>query len=263
MNPARLLIVDDEANIRFVLDRILRPEGYDLAFAADGADAIRQLQAAAPPFDLMLLDLSMEPVDGIAVLDAAHRQDPELVVIILTAHSSLESAVDALRLGAFDYLFKPASTHSIRERVAQGLQRRQQSLARNQVLNQIDHLRRTLNTLPDEMPVAPSFAADQRLVRSGPLSLDTGQRQAVFYDQALDLTTAEFDLLVVLVKAAPMPLSPRELVNRALGYDTPDHAARELIKWHVHNLRKKLQTLAGEQQHLKTVRHKGYLWVPA
>ena len=64
---------------------------------------------AAAPYDLLCLDLHMEPVDGLHVLSFVRDHDPDVIVIILTGYSSVESAVEALRLGAFDYLFKPAT----------------------------------------------------------------------------------------------------------------------------------------------------------
>ncbi len=259
----KILIVDDEPNIRFVLERALRYEGYQLETAANGEEAIARLSTAAPPYDLLLLDLKMEPVDGREVLRFARAQDPEVVVIILTAHASLESAVEALRLGAFDYLFKPVTPEKVRQRVREGIERRQQSLRRQQILSQMENLRQTLNALTNAASSLAPPPVQARFVRSGPLVIDRHHRQATLGDRLLELTTAEFDILLALVTAAPQPLSPLELVHRALGYECGEQEARDLMKWHIHHLRRKVEPQPSRPRYIKTVRHRGYLWAGA
>lgn len=257
MNPPCILIVDDEANIRFVLKHALKHEGYIIDTAAHGAEALNKLAETA--YDLLLLDLHMEPVDGLQVLNAVREQDPDLTVIILTAYSSVESAVEALRLGAFDYLFKPTTPDVIRQRVREGLQQRQQTLQQRQIAAQIETLRQTLDTFDVGSQQAAPPPSKQRFIQSGKLTIDNHHRTATFDDNLLDLTTTEFDLLVCLVKTSPKPLSPRQLVNCAMGYDCDEAEARDIVKWHIHQLRRKIEP----QKHpcyIKTVRHKGYLW---
>lgn len=198
----------------------------------------------------------MEPVNGLQVLEAAREQDPDLIAIILTAHGSLESAVETLRLGAFDYLFKPAAPDTIRQRVAEGIEKRRKILRRKILLNQIESLRQTLIQLDDTSLNAPS----NRFIRSGKLVLDRHHRQATLAETLLDLTTTEFDILQSLVISAPAPLSARELVNMALDYDCEDMEARDIIKWHIHHLRRKIEQDASRPEYIKTIRHHGYLW---
>ncbi len=262
MTPPQILIVDDEPNIRFTLKRALRHENYHIDTAANGAEALRKLAEAPLPYDLLLLDLNMEPVDGIQVLQAVRAQDPDIIVIILTAYASIESAVSALRLGAFDYLIKPTGPTAIRQCVSEGLQQRRKAIQRRQLLTQIETLRQTLNALetPPDLPASP--AVDARFIRSGNLIIDRHRRQAALDDRPLDLTTTEFDLLLCLVDAAPNPLSPRNLVNCVLGYDCDEREARETIKWHIHRLRRKIEPNPARPCYIKTVRHKGYLWSP-
>jgi DNA-binding NtrC family response regulator len=145
MTAPRILIVDDEPHIRFIWERSLSREGYLLDEAADGAEALQKL--GQHNFDVILLELQMEHVNGMEVLKHVLELDADMVVIILTAHSSVESAVEALRLGAFDYLFKPATPESVRERVRQGLQQRRHALRRRQLLAQIEGLRLALDNL--------------------------------------------------------------------------------------------------------------------
>ena len=260
MTVSKVLIVDDEANIRLVLKHALKHEGHQLDEAANGAQALQKLNSIAPSFDLLLLDLRMEPVNGLQVLEAARQLDPDLVVIILTAHGSMESAVQALRLGAFDYLFKPATPETVRQRVQAGLSERKQALKRRQLLSQINTLRQTLNDLPGFETTSTPSALKTRFIRSGQLTIDRHHRQAILAEQSLDLTTAEFDLLLCLALAAPDPLPPRALVNQAMGYDCPETEAREIIKWHIHHLRRKIEPKPGRPRYIKTVRNQGYLW---
>lgn len=257
MNRPHILIIDDEASIRFVLENALKHEEYVVHTAADGAEALQKLAQTA--YDLLLLDLQMEPVDGLVVLGAARKQDEEMVVIILTGYSSVESAVEALRLGAFDYLFKPATPETIRQRVQAGLQKRQQALQQRQLIQQIDMLHQTLNQLRTNIEVVSPPAPTRRFIRSGELVIDNHHRLATFHDTLLELTTTEFELLLCLVKAAPKPLTARELVNCAMGYDPNEVEARDMIKYHIHQLRHKIEP-GSKPHYIKTVRHKGYMW---
>ncbi len=258
MEPPHILIVDDEANVRLILKNTLQHQGYVIDTAADGGEALRKLSESS--YDLLLLDLHMEPISGLELFNQAREQDPHLVVIILTAYSSVESAVEALRLGAFDYLFKPAKPEAIRQRVKEGLNHRQHAVRRRQILAHIDSLRQALNDLETSEGLAAPPETDKRFVHSGQLIIDRHHRQATLGGELLDLTTTEFDLLLCLVEAAPNPLSPRQLVNRALGYDSEETEARNIIKWHIHHLRRKIESDPTQPCYIKTVRHKGYLW---
>jgi DNA-binding response OmpR family regulator len=253
----RILIVDDEPNIRFVLERTLRHEGYTLDSAVDGSEALEKIRQQK--YALLLLDLQMSPVGGIQVLQALRRQDPETVVIILTAHGSMESAVEALRLGAFDYLFKPATPTMIRQRVQEGLIVYEKTRRQRHLLTQIDDLRQVLVNM-ESAREEPALPAASRFLRSGKLLIDQHHRIATFNDQLLELTTTEFNLLACLVEASPKPVSPRQLVNSALGYDSEEAEAREIVKWHIHHLRQKIEPNPTFPQYIKTVRYQGYLW---
>jgi len=258
MDLPNILIVDDEPNIRFLLQRSLSQEGYVVNTAADGAEALKKLNKT--PYDLLLLDLHMEPIGGLEVLSFAREHDPNLVVIILTAYSSVESAVEALRLGAFDYLFKPATPDTIRQRVGEGLEQRQQALRHHQLLSQIENLHDTFKHLVTENALLTTQGSQQRFVRSGKLVIDRNRNVVTLDGNLLDLTTTEFDFLVCLVKASPELLSPRQLINHALGYDVNETEARDMVKWHIHHLRRKIEPDPAHPRYIRTVRHKGYMW---
>jgi DNA-binding NtrC family response regulator len=101
----RLLLVDDEVGYLEVLSKRLAHRGYDVTTASSGAEAIRALRNWE--FDLAVVDLKMEDMDGIEVLKVLKRMDPALHVIILTGHGSERAARDGIAHGAFDYLIKP------------------------------------------------------------------------------------------------------------------------------------------------------------
>lgn len=105
MTQGTLLVADDEAAIRESLSEVLRDEGYEVIEAADGAEAIAALQARE--LDLVIADLRMPGADGIEVLRRAREIAPQTLVILVTAYASLETAVEALRQGAHDYIIKP------------------------------------------------------------------------------------------------------------------------------------------------------------
>jgi sigma-B regulation protein RsbU (phosphoserine phosphatase) len=116
---ASILVVDDEQAIRLLLAEILAKEGHRVASAADGEIALAELQAAN--FDLVVSDLHMRSIDGIAVLKSAKEKNEHTEVLILTGGGTISSAVEAMRLGAFDYLTKPVEVEEFRLKVRQAL----------------------------------------------------------------------------------------------------------------------------------------------
>jgi two-component system response regulator PilR (NtrC family) len=122
MPEAQLLIVDDERSMRDLLAITLRQDGYDVTLADGGERAIEALKAAA--FDLVITDLRMRKVDGLAVLKAAKEHAPETVVLVVTAYASTDTAVQAMKLGAYDYITKPFKLDEIRLTIEKGLERK-------------------------------------------------------------------------------------------------------------------------------------------
>jgi DNA-binding response OmpR family regulator len=258
MESPRILIVDDEPGVRFVLEKTLSAEGYRLETADGGGEAIRKLGESE--YDVLLLDLKMMPVNGIQVINALRGKGSDTAVIILTAHSTIESAVEALRLGAFDYLFKPASPEVIRERVREAIEYNRQVTRRARLLGQMENLRQNLLALEPDLENVDLVKAPDRFLCSGKLVVDKYHRSATLAGKLLELTTAEFDLLQTLVEAAPQTLTPRELALRALHYDLQEIEARHTVKYHVHQLRRKLGEDPRCPTYIKTVRYKGYFW---
>ena len=122
MSQARILIVDDEPDMVENCARILKREGYECLRAHDGRSALDILESARP--DVLLTDLKMPELDGMALMRRAHQVDPSLPVIMVTAFSSIESAVAAVKEGAFDYLPKTFSVDQLRVSVDRALRHR-------------------------------------------------------------------------------------------------------------------------------------------
>ena len=111
MGKASILIVDDEKNIRRSVEMICRGEGYDVRTAGDAAQAQQQLRASA--FDLMILDIVMPGVDGLTFLKTVHKNYPEMCVIMVSGHATVENAVRATKEGAYDFIEKPISKEKL------------------------------------------------------------------------------------------------------------------------------------------------------
>ncbi len=101
----KVLLVDDEENIRFILQNVISDEGYDVKTAKDGLDALEQIKSFHP--EIVLLDKNMPRMDGMKTLQHLRKKFPDTVVIIITAHGDVTSAVEAMKTGAYDYLEKP------------------------------------------------------------------------------------------------------------------------------------------------------------
>src|ERR671918_2420219 len=121
MSRKNILVVDDEKSQREILEMILAEEGYDITTAASGEAALKF--AKDRRFDLALTDLKMTGMDGIELLQQLLAYDSSIIVLLLTAHGSIESAKEALRRGAFDYLQKPYDRETLLETIRRALAR--------------------------------------------------------------------------------------------------------------------------------------------
>lgn len=107
MPQGKVLVVDDELSMREFLEILLENQGYDVTIANGGTDAVAKLNASDTTYDLVLTDLKMPQVDGIQLLEFVKKKHPATDVILMTAFSTTENAIKAMKLGAFDYLTKP------------------------------------------------------------------------------------------------------------------------------------------------------------
>lgn len=119
---ARVLIVDDEGNMRWVLTEALTAAGYDVTSASSGPEALQQM--AKSPVELVILDLKLKGMDGLATLRRLRERWPDVVVIILTAYGTVATAVEAMQLGAADYLRKPFDVEEVAFKLQRALERK-------------------------------------------------------------------------------------------------------------------------------------------
>ena len=122
----RILIVEDKDSLRTMLEEMLKVEGHDVASTGSGSAAVEKLRRGER-FDLVLTDWRLPGADGLAVLDAAAALDPTLPVLVMTAYGSIQTAVEAMKHGAQDFITKPVDPDLLRLLVARGLERRARS----------------------------------------------------------------------------------------------------------------------------------------
>jgi DNA-binding response OmpR family regulator len=267
-----VLVVDEEDETRAMLQMALARDEYDVVSAVNAEDALRKLGVLT--FEVVITDLRFRGVDGIHLLREIQRRWPDTITIVLTAYPGLESAVSALRAGAHDYLVKPCLASDIRHSVQEGLAKRRGLVRRLELMQAlekqlIDGLRAIRGDMPlvrgstGELPPLPQTGRlterrRGRILRAGSFIIDYEQHEALLGDTPLDLTPTEFDILSVLVERAPAVLSPQEIARRVFEYNVNEVEARELVRWHIHHLRRKLEIDPDRPQMLKNVRGVGY-----
>jgi DNA-binding NtrC family response regulator len=122
MNKKRILVIDDEDIVRTSCSRTLAPAGFDVRLARNGVEGLKGLEEG--PFDLVLTDLKMPDMDGIEVLRTIKERWPAVEVIIITGYQTVDTAVKAIKLGAFDYIEKPFTPDALITAVSKALDRR-------------------------------------------------------------------------------------------------------------------------------------------
>ena len=145
MASGSLLVVDDEESVAVTMGAILEMDGYTVSISTNGADALRRLDETT--YDLVLTDLRLDDVDGLTIVSQVARVQPDTVSIILTGYASLESAIKALREGAYDYLIKPCDVEELRAVVARGIERRQLGIQLKERLADLEAANETIRDL--------------------------------------------------------------------------------------------------------------------
>ena len=258
---AQILIVDDEASIRLTLSALLKRAGYEVTPEENCAEAVALLERQA--FELMLVDLKMPVMDGMQVVAAARARQPDLAIIVLTGHGSLETAVEGLHQGVFDYLLKTTEPAQVIERVKVGLRARTQRMRERTLLDVVGTAVQELRGGQNTGSADPASAGGgERAVTVGALHLDTWRQEATLGGRTLALTPTEFRVLLCLAEHAGAMLSYAHLVRCAQGYDSDEMEAGELIKPHIHHLRQKLEPDPSAPRFILNVRGKGYLLSP-
>jgi DNA-binding response OmpR family regulator len=222
---SRILLVEDDDDLRAVMADGLAADGHEVDGASDGAAALEALATASP--DLLVLDVGLGPgPDGVEICRRLRQTDSDLYVMVLTARDAEADVVLALEAGADDYLTKPVGLVELRSRVRAALRR--------------------------AAPRPPAAAA----LRHGPIELDPGPRTARCGPVPLQLTPSEFAVLEALMRADGNVRSRLQLVQAIFGDDA--YRDPRAVDVHVHHLREKLAGAGGDPAVIVTVRGAGY-----
>ncbi len=262
-----ILIVDDEANLRLTLSAILQQAGYSVMAVAHAHDALDSLSAG--PYDLAFLDLKMPDMDGISLLGEIRRLYPDMPVLILTAHATLQSSIEAVQRGAQGYFLKPLDPPAILQRVQSILNEQQQSQRRREIVDQIHELLAELrqidggtdvSELPIDLlpPAVSTPPASTRFLQRGAFKLDLQTRRATLDGQSLTLTPTGFDYLATLLRHSPKPVSYESLVQQSQGYEMSRTEAQEATRWQIFQLRKAIEPDPKQPRYICTERGMGY-----
>jgi DNA-binding response OmpR family regulator len=236
----RLLLVDDEPDLREVVAEYLGRHGFTVEVAAEAAPA-RMLTAERPP-DLALLDIHMPGEDGLSLARWLRERHPQTGIVMLTTAAETVDRVVGLEIGADDYLPKPFELRELLARV--------RSLSRR--------LARTAT--PTSQATGTPVATTKR-VRFGTRLLDLDVRRLIAPDGSdIPITAAEIDLLMLFARSPNRPLNRDQIMEQAhnRGWDVYDRS----IDLRIMRLRRKIETNPDKPEVLKTVRGVGYVFVP-
>lgn len=202
----------------------------------------------------------MPEMNGMQVVAEARQRQPDLAVIVLTGHGSLETAVEGLHHGIFDYLLKTTEPTHVIERIRAGLEQRAQQRRQRTLLD-------VVSAAVHELRSAPTAAANETIASApsltvGALRLNPWLQTATLNGRTLTLTPTEFRVLLCLAERAGNMVSYKDLVRSAQNYEADEPEAGELIKPHIHHLRHKIEPDPASPRYILNVRGKGYLLAP-
>jgi len=273
MSKAQLLVVDDEVNVRVTLSMFLQRRGYHVGEASSGLEALAQLHGTA--YDLMVLDMMMPGMTGMEVMRCAREICPDLAIIVLTAHATVESAIAAVKANVTDYMLKPCNLEDLAVTVARTLQERLRQTQRQRLLSMVgevmDSLRQTDVPLPPALQpvpaVAPPAAPIVNVLRVGPLTLDRDKRLATLGhnpSQAVELTEGETAILEALMQHPNQVFSCNQLADVTAGCDGLDKwTVENIVRSSVFRLRQKIESAPDKPSLIRTVRGRGYFFAAA
>jgi len=262
MARTRILIVDDEATLRMTMADLLAGEDREIVTAASGEEALAYLEDSV--FDLLVIDLIMPGIDGLQVIDVAKKMSPRAQIIMLTAYGTLDSAIQAMRRGATDYLLKPANAPEIEAAVERALQQYYEEIHREELIERIggafDELRSRGKV---SVPSVPPLPRRDRFLQARGIVIDLQKHIVTMDGRALELTPTELRLLSTLIANADQVMSCRELVLQVQNYETDEHEARSIIRVYIRRLRKKIEPDPASPIYILNVRGAGYMFSTA
>jgi DNA-binding response OmpR family regulator len=258
----KILIIDDEPALRQTLGAILKRSGYVPVLAGTGQEGLSKLEGDS--FSLLFLDIKLPDVMGVDLLPKIRQIDPDLPVLILTAHASLDAAIQAVRGGARDFLLKPIDPKSIVERVGQVIEENKEPHRQREIISQVQDLLAELHSpeISVHRPEIPqSQAADPdaaRFLSCGVIKADLHTQHLEIDGEVMPIPPSSFAYLVTLMRHSPEAVSFEALVKESQGFDCSKKEASDITRWHVHKIRKALEHDSSDPQHLITVRDFGY-----
>ena len=210
------------------------------------------------PVEAVIVDIRMPGMSGTDLLAAIRERWPDVAVVLLTGHGTLESAMRAVKEGAHDYLLKPAQPETIREVTAEALAAARRRRDRQQLLRTLRDGLQRLEALPGR-PTTPSAShRAKRQLAVGDLHIDLQAHLVQQGGKEIELTPSEYEVLVTLAQHAGEVVDYVTLVKLALEYEAELWEAKELIKRHVFTLRRKIEPDPGEPRYVRNVRGVGY-----
>ena len=224
----RILVVDDEPQIRTVLRAYLEADGFTVVEAGTGADALHRIEAAGSDLDLVLLDVGLPDLGGLDVL-AKIRTTSTIFVILVTARSEEVDKLVGLSVGADDYITKPFSPREVVARVKTVLRRVR---------------------VDDVAPV------DDPVLRFDGLTVDPEGREVETPAGSVTLSALDFDLLMALATAPGRVYSRTQLLEKVWGYDF--YGDERIVDVHIRSMRSALGDDATAPRIVGTVRGVGY-----
>jgi DNA-binding response OmpR family regulator len=271
---AHILIVEDDTELRKAIAHGLQGAGYTMHQAANGEAALELLNQTETAYDLVLTDIVMGNIDGTDVLQAAKARPNPPDVLLLTGYGSLETALAALKAGAFDYLLKPCRMAHLLERIQAALEQRAERLRKerdaeawNTMSSMVAHLQEQSNEPPPAVPPPapspvpqpqppqpPAPVSPQHYVEVGALRIDTHRHEVWFAEQPVHVTLTEYTILSYLAATPERVVSFDDIAAQIHDEHFDQSRARPLLAWHIGNLRKKI-----DRRYLVSVRGVGYM----